>query len=75
MNLCAGGCQKMIRVLRLGPKKKHMFFAELPVADPNSEQAWLTSKHRFLRFSRLVVKDAPKEGEARTCESDTYPLR
>ena len=44
-------------------QKKHMFFAELPAADGNSEVAWLTSKHRFLRFSKLTVKDAPADGE------------
>lgn len=43
--------------------KKNMFFTELPATDPVSEKAWLASKYRYLRFGKLIIKDAPKEGE------------
>jgi hypothetical protein len=45
-------------------KRQDLFFAELPPTDPISEVAWLTSKHRFLRFSKLTVKDAPADSAA-----------
>jgi len=45
-------------------KRQDMFFAELPATDAASEVAWLTSQHRFLRFSKLTVKDAPADGTA-----------